>query len=52
MERDRKNNRFINCRYDPKEPGDYEIEVKWAGDHVPGSPFVVMIFDTNQELER
>jgi hypothetical protein len=26
--------------------------VKWHGEHVPGSPFLVMIVDTEQELER
>lgn len=28
------------------------MEVKWHGEHVPGSPFLVMIMDTEQELER
>lgn len=26
--------------------------MKWHGEHVPGSPFFVMIVDTEQELER
>lgn len=52
MQREKKNSRLINCKYEPKEPGDYQIEVKWAGEHVPGSPFLVMIFDTQQEIER
>lgn len=26
--------------------------MKWAGELVPGSPFVVMIFDTQEELTR
>jgi apolipoprotein N-acyltransferase len=26
--------------------------VRWSGEHVPGSPFVVMIFDTEEELNR
>ena len=42
----------ILCKYDPTEPGDYRIEVKWSGEHVPGSPFVVYIFDTQEELTR
>lgn len=41
-----------NFQYDPTEPGDYRVEVKWAGDLVPGSPFPVMIFDTEEELRR
>ena len=28
------------------------VQVKWHGEHVPGSPFFVMIFDTQQELDR
>lgn len=28
------------------------MEVKWHGEHVPGSPFLVMIVDTEQELQR
>ncbi len=27
MHRERKNDRTINCKYDPREPGDYQIEV-------------------------
>ena len=26
-------------RLDPKETGNYDVVVKWAGDHIPGSPF-------------
>lgn len=43
---------FFNSQYDPTEPGDYRVEVKWAGELVPGSPFPVMIFDTQEELRR
>jgi filamin len=44
---------FRHCpQYDPTEPGDYRVEVKWAGELVPGSPFPVMIFDTQEELRR
>lgn len=39
-------------QYDPTEPGDYRVEVKWAGELVVGSPFPVMIFDTEEELRR
>ena len=27
-------------------------KVRWSGEHVPGSPFVTMIFDTEEELAR
>lgn len=43
---------LIFIQYDPTEPGDYRVEVKWAGELVPGSPFPVMIFDTEEELRR
>lgn len=48
MQRDARHDRTIHCKYEPREPGDYQLEVKWAGMHVPGSPFLVMIFDTEQ----
>jgi filamin len=43
---------WVLLQYDPTEPGDYRVEVKWAGELVPGSPFPVMIFDTQEELRR
>ncbi|XP_054168385.1 filamin-C-like [Oppia nitens] len=52
MQRESQKDRTILCKYDPTEPGDYRIEVKWSGVHVPGSPFVVLIFDTQEELSR
>ncbi|KFD53766.1 hypothetical protein M513_05272 [Trichuris suis] len=52
MERDKRQERLIMCRYEPQEQGDYIVEVKWAGEHVLGSPFLVVIFDTYQELDR
>ncbi|VDK81997.1 unnamed protein product [Litomosoides sigmodontis] len=52
MQREKKQERTIHCKYEPKEPGDYQVEVKWHGEHVPGSPFLVMIVDTEQELQR
>lgn len=45
-------NKKLIFQYDPTEPGDYRVEVRWAGELVPGSPFPVMIFDTQQELKR
>ncbi|KAB7497586.1 Filamin-A [Armadillidium nasatum] len=52
MQRESQKDRTILCKYDPTEPGDYRVEVKWSGENVPGSPFVVMIFDTQEELNR
>ncbi|VDM49005.1 unnamed protein product [Toxocara canis] len=52
MQREKKQERTIHCKYEPREPGDYQVEVKWHGEHVPGSPFLVMIVDTEQELQR
>jgi len=52
MQRESQKDRTILCKYDPTEPGDYRMEVKWSGENVPGSPFVVMIFDTQDELNR
>ncbi|XP_074658482.1 filamin-B-like isoform X2 [Tubulanus polymorphus] len=52
MQRESQKDRTILCRYDPSEVGEYVIHVKWSGDHVPGSPFHVHIFDTEDELSR
>ena len=43
----RPNSRTIKCRYDPQEPGDYAIVIKWSNKHVPGSPFRVRIHDAD-----
>lgn len=50
--RERIRNRTISCKYNPTEPGKYEIEIKWSKQHVPGSPIKVVIFDTQEELLR
>ncbi|KAJ2946351.1 hypothetical protein O0L34_g12388 [Tuta absoluta] len=52
MQRENQKDRTILCKFSPTEPGDYRVEVRWAGRHVPGSPFPVMIFDTQEELRR
>ena len=52
MSREHPRDRTIVCRYDPVEPGDYVISVKWAGEHVRNSPFYVQIFETDQELSE
>ena len=50
MKRDREEERTILCRYDPEEPGEYIINIKWSGVHVTGSPFKVHVFDTKEAL--
>jgi hypothetical protein len=35
-----------------KKSGDYQINVKWSGQHVPGSPFNVHVFNHDEELEQ
>lgn len=35
-----------------KKSGDYQINVKWSGQHVPGSPFNVHIFNNDDELDQ
>ena len=35
--------RTLKAQYDPKEPGDYIIAIRWSGNHVPGSPFSINI---------
>ena len=52
MQRDSQKDRTVLCRYDPTEVGDYVIVVKWSEQHVPGSPFHVHIFDTQEELSQ
>ena len=52
MQRESQKDRTILCRYDPAEVGDYIVQVKWSGDHVPGSPFHVRIVDSHEELVR
>lgn len=52
MQRESQKDRTILCKYDPTEPGEYFVHVKWSGDDVPGSPFKVCIFDTQEELDR
>lgn len=52
MQRESQRDRTILCRYDPKEVGDYMLHIKWSGEHVPGSPFHVRIFDTHEEIEH
>jgi hypothetical protein len=52
MQRDGRNERVIQCRYDPTEAGVYVIQVLWSGKHIPGSPFAVRICGSRSELEQ
>lgn len=52
MKKESQMDRTILCRYDPTEVGDYTIAIKWSGSNVPGSPFLVKIFDSHDELEK
>lgn len=52
MMRESNMDRTILCRYDPTEPGNYIINVKWSGEHVLGSPFDVRIFDSLEARQR
>jgi len=52
MQREHLQDRTIICRYNPTEPGDYLISVKWSDEHVYGSPFHTHIFERQDELDR
>lgn len=52
MQREHLQDRTIICRYNPTEPGDYLISVKWSDEHVYGSPFHTHIFDREEDLDR
>lgn len=52
MQRGKESDRVIHCRYHPTEIGEYFIHVQWSGQHVPNSPFRVVIVDTIEELKR
>ncbi|XP_078613828.1 filamin-C-like isoform X1 [Branchiostoma floridae x Branchiostoma japonicum] len=43
-------NRTIAVEYEPREPGDYHIDVTWDKQHVPGSPFLVRIDDEDEVM--
>lgn len=49
MQRDKTQDRTIHCKYEPREPGDYQVEVKWHGHHVPGKylSYNVLYFNIN-----
>ena len=35
--------RTLKAQYDPKQPGDYIIAIRWSGANIPGSPFKINI---------
>lgn len=43
--------RRVRCFYNVTEPGDYSVEVTWSGDPVPQSPFSVLVFSSEEELD-
>jgi len=43
--------RRVRCFYNVTEPGEYTVEVTWSGDPVPHSPFNVLVFASEEELD-
>lgn len=39
----KENQRTMKATYDPKQPGDYIIAIRWSGTNIPGSPFKINI---------
>jgi filamin len=52
MQRETQKERTILCKYDPVEAGDYQVNVKWSGTHVPGSPFNVHVHKSEEEFKK
>ena len=52
MFRENTKDRNIGVRYNPTEPGRYDISVKWAEEHVPNSPFTVYVGANEDDLRR
>ena len=51
MHRETQGERTIQCRFSPTEPGQYLVNVRWSGEHAPGSPFAVDIVESQEELQ-
>ena len=51
MQRAYLQDRTIECRYSPIEPGSYLISIQWSGEHVNGSLFRIHIFEYQEELD-
>ena len=43
--------RRVRCSYNVVEPGQYSVGVTWSGDPVPQSPFNVLVFASDEELD-
>ena len=43
--------RRVRCFYNVTEPGQYMVDVTWSGDPVPHSPFNVLVFASEEELD-
>jgi len=43
--------RRVRCFYNVVEPGQYTVEVTWSGDPVPQSPYSVIVFASDEELD-
>lgn len=52
MFRENTKNRKIGVRYNPTEPGRYDISVKWAEEHTPDSPYIVYIGRNEEDLRK
>lgn len=44
------NDKQILVRYNPVERGEYNINITWADEPIPGSPFLLVVDDPNQGL--
>jgi filamin len=40
----------ISVKYDPKQEGNYELQIKYNNEHIQGSPFKFYIDSTNKGL--
>ena len=50
ISRNEDNRRTLHASYHPTLPGEYVIEVQWAGTSVPGSPFKVQVHPHDKVL--
>lgn len=51
MRKDPRKDRVVLCKFNPTEVGEYWLNVLWSGEHVPGSPFKVVLVDTVEEMK-
>ncbi|GAB1605403.1 filamin-A-like [Argonauta hians] len=52
MHRNSHADKIFTCSYKPIETGVYTIHVKWSGVNVSGSPFIVHLAETREDLNR